>query len=88
MKDSLLRARIVFRTSNINISRRCLADYAKKLNCTKKCATRAARLIFLIRPTKLIGSVAVTVSVVIGNLRSYDGNCNEDATLKLNFALS
>ena len=25
---------------------------------------------------------------IIGNLRSYDGNCNENATLKLNFALS
>ena len=24
----------------------------------------------------------------IGNLRSYDGNCNENVTLKLNFALS
>ena len=24
----------------------------------------------------------------IGSLRSYDGNCNEDVTLKLNFALS
>ena len=25
---------------------------------------------------------------VIGSLRSYDGNCNENGTLKLNFALS
>ena len=25
---------------------------------------------------------------MIGNLRSYDGNCNENVTLKLNFALS
>ena len=27
-------------------------------------------------------------SMAIGNLRSYDGNCNENVTLKLNFALS
>ena len=25
---------------------------------------------------------------VVGNLRSYDGNCNENVTLKLNFTLS
>ena len=28
------------------------------------------------------------VRLVIGHLRSYDGNCNENVTLKLNFALS
>ena len=38
MKDSLLRARVVFRTSNINISRRRLADYVKKLH-QKVCHT-------------------------------------------------
>ena len=27
-------------------------------------------------------------NVTIGNLRSYDGNCNENVTLKLNFAVS
>ena len=27
------------------------------------------------------------LSLVIGSLRSYDGNCNENVTLKLNFAL-
>ena len=26
--------------------------------------------------------------VIVGNLRSYDGNCNENVTLKLKFALS
>ena len=28
------------------------------------------------------------LSSLLGNLRSYDGNCNENITLKLNFALS
>ena len=28
------------------------------------------------------------VCVLLGNLRSYDGNCNEKVTLKLNFASS
>ena len=32
--------------------------------------------------------VAARPDLVLGNLRSYDGNCNENATLKLNFALS
>ena len=27
-------------------------------------------------------------SEILGSLRSYDGNCNENVTLKLNFALS
>ena len=30
----------------------------------------------------------VCVNSLLGNLRSYDGNCNENVTLKLNFALS
>ena len=38
MKDLLLRARVVVRTSNIKISRRCLADYVKKLH-QKACDT-------------------------------------------------
>ena len=32
--------------------------------------------------------VAARPDLVLANLRSYDGNCNENATLKLNFALS
>ena len=32
--------------------------------------------------------IAARPDLVLGNLRSYDGNCNENATLKLNFALS
>ena len=32
--------------------------------------------------------VVARPDLVLGNLRSYDGNCNENATLKLNFALS
>ena len=31
MKDLLLRARVVFRTSKLKISRRRLADYVKKI---------------------------------------------------------
>ena len=50
MKDLLLRACIVVRTSNMKISRRRLADYVK--NCTKKHAARAARLFFLVQPIK------------------------------------
>ena len=47
MKDLLLRARVVVKTSKM-IPRRHLADYVK--NCTKKRAARAARLFFLIQP--------------------------------------
>ena len=38
-KDLLLRARVVVRTSNMKISRRCLADYVKKLHQNKACRT-------------------------------------------------
>jgi len=40
MKDLLLRVRIVVSTSKMKISRRRLADYAKK-NCTTKRAARS-----------------------------------------------
>ena len=50
VEDLLLWARVVVRTSSMKISRRRLADYVK--NCTKKPAARAARLFFLIQPTK------------------------------------
>ena len=33
-------------------------------------------------------SMSQVVNVVLGSLRSYDGNCDENVTLKLNFALS
>ena len=59
MKDLLLRARCVVRTSNMKISRLCLADY------TKKRAARAPRLFFFIQPIKsLICGVVVVVAVV------------------------
>jgi len=74
MKDLLLRARVVVRTSNMKISRRRLADYAKtlhqekisfSLDCTKKRAARAARLFFFIQPSKsLICSVVVDAAGV------------------------
>ena len=64
MKDFLLWARVVGRTSNMKISRRRLADYVK--NCTKKRAARAARLFFPhSQPIILLicdGVVAVAVS--------------------------
>ena len=37
---------------------------------------------------KLITANLRCLSSLVGNLRSYDGNCNENVTLKLNFALS
>ena len=38
MKDLLLRARVVVRTKNVEISRCCLPDYVKEiLKCTSKC---------------------------------------------------
>ena len=59
-----LRACVVLRTSNMKPSRRPLADYVR--DCTKKRAARAARLIFLIQPTKSwICGVVVVVAVVI-----------------------
>ena len=67
MKDLLLRSRVVDRTSNMIISRRRLADYAKKLY--QKHATRAARLFFLIQPIKsLICGVVFAVNVVISQI--------------------
>ena len=43
----------------------------------KKKITKIRFRVFLLRQSESLG-----------NLRSYDGNCNENATLKLNFALS
>ena len=45
MKDLLLRARVVVRTSNMKISRRHLADYVKTLH-QKACRT-CSTIIFL-----------------------------------------
>ena len=64
MKDLLLRARVVVRTSNMKRSRRRLADYVKTLH--KKRAARAARLFFFIQPIKsLICGVVVDVDVAV-----------------------
>ena len=52
MKDLLLRARVVVRTSNMKISRCRLADYVKTLH--QKRAARAARLVFFVQPIKLL----------------------------------
>ena len=48
MKDLLLRARVVARTSNMKISRRGLSGYVKKLVIGR--AAHSARLFFLIQP--------------------------------------
>ena len=64
MKDLMLRAEVVFRTSKLKISRFLLTDYVKKL--LQKCATRAARLFFLVQPIKsLICSAVVAVALII-----------------------
>ena len=62
VKDLLLRAGVVVRTSNMKISRRRLADTLKIR--TKKRAVRAARLFFLIQPIKSL-ICGVVVAVVI-----------------------
>jgi len=45
MKDLLLRARVVVRTSNMKISRRRLADYVKTLHQKARCT--CSTIIFL-----------------------------------------
>ena len=62
MKDLLLRAGVVVRTSIVKISRR---RQTTSKDCTKKRAARAARLFFVIQPIKsLICGVVVDVAVV------------------------
>ena len=61
-------------------------------SCSKVRAARAARLFFLIRPIKFfIWGIVIAIPVVdakaLGSLRNYDGYCNENVTLKQNFAL-
>ena len=52
MKDLLLRARVVVRTSNMKISRRRLADYVKTLH-QKACCT-CSRILFLHSTNQII----------------------------------
>ena len=75
MKDLLQRVRVDVRTSNIKIA-------------AKRRAARAARLFFFIQPIKLL-FVALSwpvpssfLKLPIMELRSYDGSCNENVTLK------
>ena len=66
MKDSLLRVGFVFRTSDMKIH--FVVWQTTLNNYTKKFATRAARLLFLIQPMKswlIHGGVFVTVAVFI-----------------------
>mgnify|MGYP000418142541 CR=1 FL=1 len=66
MKDLLLRARAVFRTSNMKISRRRLTGYVKALH-QKACRTCSTIIIIIIsiQPIKsLICGVVVDVAVV------------------------
>ena len=68
MKDLLLWARVVVRTSKKKISRRRLADYVKK-SCTRTSTVRAARLFILIPSIKsLVYGNDVAVAVVISKL--------------------
>ena len=63
MKDLLLRARVVVRTSNVKISRRRLADNVKTLH-QKACHT-CSTIIFLHSTNQiLIRGVDVEVAVV------------------------
>ena len=39
-----------------------------------------------LRPNSSHQIISVEI-VIVGNLRSYDGNCNENVTFKLNFAV-
>jgi len=60
MKELLLRARLVIKTSNMKI------NFTSSKHCTKKHAARAARLFSLIQPMKsLICGFVVVVAVVI-----------------------
>ena len=72
MKDLLLRARVVVRTSNMKISRRRWHTSSK--HCTKKRAarpTRAAGLLFFIKPIKsLICGIVVDVVVDVAVVKS------------------
>ena len=70
MKDLLLRARVVVRTSKKKISRPRSADYVKKkLHQNLTSAVRAARLFILIPPIKSLGyGVDIAVAVVISKL--------------------
>ena len=64
MKDLLLWAPVVVRTSNLTISRRRLADYVKRLHKVR--AARAARLFSVIRPIiLLVYDVIVAVAVAV-----------------------
>ena len=40
------------------------------------------------KPVMIMMTLAGVMMMTIGSLRSYDGNCNENVTLKLNFTLS
>ena len=63
MKDLLLRARVVVRTSNMKISRRRLSDYVKTLH-PKACCTYSTN-IFLHSTNQIIDcGVVVDVAVV------------------------
>ena len=77
MKDLLLRARVVVRTSNMKISRRPLADYVKTLH-QKACST----IISFIQPIKsLICGVVVDACrrQILNSLITHT-NANPDAT--------
>ena len=56
-------------------------------SCSKSACARAARLLFLIRPTKFfiwhaVIAISISDTKALGSLRSYDGSCNETVTLE------
>ena len=72
-KDLLLQVRIVITPSHLNIWRRHLADYVKKLH--QKARVRSARLFFLIQPIKslICGFVVAVVVCIVYSRRCFIG---------------
>ena len=84
MKDLLMTAHVFFRTSNVNISRRHLADYVKIFHqkACLKCSTIAfhysTNQIFELWPIQV--AVAVAVLVSLGNFSNNDRDGKKNVT--------
>ena len=65
MRDAMLRARVVVRSSNLKIPCRCLADYVKKI-ALKSMSHVQHDYFFLVQPIgSLICGVVVDADVVV-----------------------
>ena len=62
--------------------------FIDRLLCHHEDDTKALLLIVKVFSEFLSLVHKLVFFVIIGSLRSYDGNCKENVTLKLNFALS